>query len=144
MLLFIDRIRWNTIVNDNADYELLIDYTFWWSVIVTLIALLVAFVAAQLISWRPDRSDYRMRKIWYFGILAGVVVLFWVYNYFFVSPNIQNKALLIDFSSLISFGYIYERIVGIIIAYVLVGILGRILFPKSKFASIFSGLFNKK
>lgn len=141
---FFQRIPWQTIVNDNTDYELLIDNTFWLTVIVTLFAFIVAIVISQAISWRPDRSDYAKRKIWYFVILVVAIVLFWGYNYFKVSPNIQNKALLIDFSSLMSFGYIYKCIVGIIIAYVLVGILGRILFPKSKFASIFSGLFNKK
>ena len=144
MLLFIDRFPWKTIVNDNADYELLKDNTLWLAVIVTISALFFAFIAAQLISWRPDRSDYAKRKILYIVVLVVTIVLFWGYNYFFVRPNIQNKALLIDFSSLMSFGYIYWCIVGILSVYLMFGVLARLFFPKSKFASIFSGLFNKK
>ena len=133
---FFQRIPWQTIVNNSNDYKILTDTTTTLSILSALAALLLSLGIAQYISWRPDKSDYGIRKKVYYLILIVIVVIFWSYNYFHVSTYIDNNSLNLKFSSFPK-GHIYINIVYILTIYLLFGYLGAKIFSKSKFASIF-------
>jgi ABC-type glycerol-3-phosphate transport system permease component len=137
MLLFIDRFPWRTLVETNDQYELLTDNTFWLSIILAVAALIIAFFLAQTIAYQPDKSDFRKRKRMFYIIGLLSLILFWVYNYFIVSPKIINDAFNIKFSSIASFGYIYRMLLLIAGIYGLGGFVFAKAFKNNKFGSIF-------
>jgi ABC-type sulfate transport system permease subunit len=137
MLLFIDRFPWNTLVEDNDQYLLLTDNTFWLSIITAVIALTTAYIFAQIIAYQPDKSDFRARKRMFIFIGLFSLIIFWFYNYFMVSPKIMNDAFNIKFSSLASFGYIYQMLLLIAVIYGIGGFILAKIRKNDKFGTIF-------
>jgi hypothetical protein len=137
MLLFIDRFLWRTLVETNDQYELLTDTTFWLSIIISVVALFFSYFIAQSIAYQPDKSDIKTRKRMFYIVGAISLILFWVHNYFIVSPKIINDAFNIKFSSIASFGYIYQMLLLIAGIYLVVGFAIAKTFKNNKFGTIF-------
>lgn len=137
MLLFINRFPWKTLVETNDQYELLIDNTLWLSITLAITALSVTYLIAQRIDYQPDKSDFKTRKRMFYIILIASLSISFIYNYFIVSPKIINDAFNIKFSSIVSFGYIYQMLLLITVIYFVIGYAMAKAFKNNKFGTIF-------
>lgn len=110
-----------------------------------IIAMLVAFsisvlVAQMMIAYQPrnDRS-YVRRRLWSAIICVVVALGFWLYNQLVVMGTITKKPLQDKFAitNLVCLAII-------VIGYAVLGLIGSLVFRKSKFATIFFKSANKK
>lgn len=56
---------------------------------VAVVLLIVAAMVAMMISYRPDNSDCRSRKVWFWVISALAPVLTFIIAFFFVYKGIK-------------------------------------------------------
>lgn len=137
MLLFIFRFPWRTIVQDNLDYELLTDTTFWLTVIIAIIAFGLTYLISESIPYKPDKSDYSKRKKAFYFIGFIMIILQWAYNYFWVSSKINNAALTAQFANISSIGFIYQMIGLFILIYLGLCFAFAKILSKRKFGTLF-------
>ena len=137
MLLFIFRFPWRTIVQDNLDYELLTDTTFWLTVIIAIIAFGLTYLISESIPYKPDKSDYSKRKKAFYFIGFIMIILQWAYNYFWVSSKINNAALTAQFANISSIGFIYQMIGLFILIYLGLCLAFAKILSKRKFGTLF-------
>lgn len=137
MLLFIFRFPWRTIVQDNLDYELLTDTTFWLTVIIAIIAFGLTYLISESIPYKPDKSDYSKRKKAFYFIGFIMIILQWAYNYFWVSSKINNAALTAQFANISSIGFIYQMIGLFILIYLVLCFVFAKILSKRKFGTLF-------
>jgi uncharacterized membrane protein YidH (DUF202 family) len=108
------------------------------AILVSILALGFAYFVAQNIPNKPDKSDFKNRKIAFFMIGIGIVLIFGLYNYYYVSTYIQIPMLNLEFSSLTSFSYINKMILLIGVIYFGVGYFVSKYSKKNKIGRAFS------
>ncbi len=104
-----------------------------YGLIVAIVALVIAFLIANLINWEGGKTDssYMKRRIWF--IITGVTAMisFFLYNSIIVMDKIAKAPLQAKFSNsnLIT-------IVGILLIFFVGGIITMMIFRTSKWGSI--------
>jgi len=115
------------------DLKALIGETYMYAVIIAVVALVLAFIIANLIKYQGGRynTDHIKRRIWF--IVIGVIapIAFWLYNSMYVASFITRAPLLARFktANLIA----TSSLLGI---YVVLGIITMLLMRRSKWGSI--------
>jgi fumarate reductase subunit D len=137
MLLFTFRFPWNTMVESKLDYDLLTDTTMTMAIVFSVGALILAFAVAQMISNKPDKSDFKSRKTTFFAIGIIIILAFVAYNYFYVSKFIDKAMFSLQFSSLTAFSYLYQMILLMIAIYFISGFVLSKVLKNNKFGTIF-------
>jgi hypothetical protein len=113
--------------------DALISQTYMYGLIVAVVALVIAFLIANLINWEGGKTDssYMKRRIWF--IITGVTALigFFLYNSIIVMDKIAKAPLQAKFSNsnLIT-------IAGILLIFFVGGIITMMIFRTSKWGSI--------
>lgn len=102
-----------------------------YGMIVAAVALALAVAIAFMISWRSDRKDYIIRRIWFIVIGLALPVLNWFYNLQIIVPKIQNPG----FQSMFRQTNLYVLLAAIAV-YAIVGVILMFAFRNSKFGSI--------
>ncbi|MBR3724891.1 MAG: hypothetical protein IKN11_05815 [Bacteroidales bacterium] len=114
--------------------------TYVYAVIAMLVAFSISVIVAQMIAYQPrnDRS-YVRRRLWSAIICVVFALGFWLYNQLVVIGTITKMPLQDKFAmtNLLC-------LVIIVIGYALLGLIGSLVFRKSKFATIFFKSANKK
>jgi hypothetical protein len=114
------------------EVQALINETYMYAVIISIVAVVLAFFIAKAINWggKNDTSHIK-RRIWY--IITGIVaaVLFFLYNALYVSPYITRAPLLAQFST----ANILATLVLLGI-YAVLGIITMLIMRQSKWGSI--------
>jgi Na+/H+-translocating membrane pyrophosphatase len=111
----------------------LINETYMYAVIIGIVAVVLAFLIANLIKWGGGKNDtsHIKRRVWY--IITGVVstIAFYLYNALYVSSHIQKAPLQAKFSTA-------EILATLIVlgVYVLLGIITMLIMRRSKWGSI--------
>jgi membrane-associated HD superfamily phosphohydrolase len=123
----------NSIIYKNLnDVAILQNTTYLLAFIAALIALAIAFVIANFVAYEggltPRDHVKRTWAYWLVGIIT--TASFFVYNYFLVSPKV-SIAFKPDFEKTI-----YVATLAVLVVYILLGLIFRQLFKKSKFGTI--------
>jgi H+/gluconate symporter-like permease len=112
--------------------DALIGETYMYAIIIAIIALVIAYIIANLFNWggKNDKSHIR-RRVWY--IIIGIVAptMFFLYNALFVARSITKAPLLARFSTANVLATLTE--LGI---YLFIGILSMVILRSSKWGSI--------
>ena len=108
----------NTIIKTPQQLSDAITNAWIFGFIVVGFAILIAFIIALIINWRPDRRDYITRRFWF--ILIGIIftIGYWLYNLESIVPTIQNVGFKNKFES-----NNYWILTVTIITYFVVGII---------------------
>lgn len=125
--------------NSLVQVNQLIDNTYVLAFVVVGVAVCLAMLVATLIAWQgtPDKS-YIKRRIWYGIILFVSAFGFWIYNFLYIAPQIQN----IGWRNM--FEACNNKCLGItIVVNIIVGVILMCFFRKSKFASILFSIKRK-
>ena len=113
--------------------EALIGETYIYALIIAIVALVLAFVIANLIKWGGGKSDtsHVKRRVWYIivGILAPIA--FFLYNTLYVSGYISKAPLLATFKTANMLATL--ALLGV---YVVIGIVTMFILRRSKWGSI--------
>ena len=115
------------------EVEALIGETYMYAVIVAVIAIVLAFLIANVIKYQGGKNatDHIKRRIWY--ILIGLIttICFFLYNAIYVSDFIAKAPLQAKFST--------ANIIATLIVlggYAVLGIMTMLIFRSSKWGSI--------
>lgn len=115
------------------DLEALISNTYMYAVIVAIIALVIAYIAVNLIKYKGGKNsaDHIKRRVWF--IIVGVIaaIAFYMYNDLVVSSTILKAPLQARFS--IANIVATLSLMGV---YVIIGLLLMMLMRSSKWGSI--------
>lgn len=113
--------------------QALIGDTYMYAVIIGILALVLAFVIANIIKYQGGKNpkDHITRLIWY--IVIGLIspIGFFLYNALFVSNHITKAPLQAKFSSASLLATL--SILGI---YIVIGIVTMLIMRSSKWGSI--------
>jgi len=113
--------------------QALIGDTYMYAVIVALVAVVIAYLVANLIKWGGGKFDtsHVKRRVWY--IIIGIITLiaFYLYNTLYVGGFITRAPLLAKFKTANLFATLC--ILGV---YVALGIVTMLLLRRSKWGSI--------
>ena len=113
--------------------EALIGETYMYAAIIAIVALVLAYIVANLIKYGGGRNstDHIKRRLWYIiiGIIAPVV--FFLYNTLYVSSYITKAPLQAQFSTANIFATL--EVLGI---YIVIGIVTMLIIRHSKWCSI--------
>jgi hypothetical protein len=120
-------------INTLKELDALIGTTYMYAVIVTIVAVVVAFIIANLIKYQGGRNanDHIKRRIGF--IVVGLIapISFFLYNHLFVSAFITKAPLAAKFSK----ANIMATLI-ILGGYVVLGIVTMLIFRSSKWGSI--------
>ena len=120
-------------INTATQLALLQQQTYIWAAVIIIAAWLISLLIAQVIPYRPGRdTSYIYRRIWSIVLCLISVLGYLVYNFTVVMPNIRRIQLKDDFSTTI-----WVCFAAMIVLYALAGWVVSIVFPRSKFATIF-------
>ena len=115
------------------EVEALIGETYMYAGIVAVIAIILAFIIANVIKYQGGKNatDHIKRRIWY--ILIGLIatICFFLYNAIYVSDFITKAPLQAKFST--------ANIIATLIVlggYAVLGIVTMLIFRSSKWGSI--------
>ena len=112
--------------------EALIEQTYMFAIILSLLALVLALVIAKIIKYGGKNSrDHIKRLIWYIVVGFAAPIGFYLYNFFFVMDSITKPPLVAKFSSANILATLL--VIGI---YLVLGVITMVLFRKSKWGSI--------
>ncbi len=113
--------------------QALIGETYMYAAIIAIVALVLAFIIANVIKFGGGRNatDHIKRRVWY--IIIGIItpVAFFLYNAFYVDSFITKAPLKAQFSTANIVATL--EVLGI---YVAVGILTMLLMRSTKWGSI--------
>jgi uncharacterized membrane protein len=113
--------------------QALIGQTYMYAVIIAIVALVLAYIIANIINFQGGKNptDHITRRIWYIVIGLVATVAFFLYNALYVISYIEKSALQGKFST----ANILATIV-LLGVYVIVGILTMLMMRRSKWGSI--------
>lgn len=115
------------------EVQALIGETYMYAVIIGIVAIVLAFIIANLIKWQGGRNprDHVKRRVWY--IIIGLVfpIAFFLYNNLYVSSYIAKAPLQAKFSTANIFATLI--VLGV---YVVVGIITMMVMRSTKWGSI--------
>ncbi len=113
--------------------DALISQTYMYGIIIAIIALVLAFIIANIINWQGGKNptDHVTRRIWYIIIGLVATIAFFLYNALYVSTNITKAPLQAKFSNANILATL--AVLGV---YVVVGILTMLIMRRSKWGSI--------
>ncbi|MDR1720776.1 MAG: hypothetical protein LBR67_11790 [Dysgonamonadaceae bacterium] len=113
--------------------EALIGETYMYALIIGIIAVVLAFIIANLVKYQGGKNptDHITRRIWY--IVIGIIapIAFFLYNSLYVSNYITKAPLQAKFSSANLFASL--AVLGV---FVVLGILTMLFMRRSKWGSI--------
>jgi hypothetical protein len=113
--------------------QALIGETYMYAVIIGIVAVVLAFIIANLVKYQGGKNptDHITRRIWY--IIIGLVapVAYFLYNALYVSSYITKAPLQAKFSTANILATL--AVLGV---YVIVGILTMLIMRRSKWGSI--------
>jgi sensor domain CHASE-containing protein len=113
--------------------DALIGQTYIYAIIGAVVALVLAFLIANLIKFEGGKNsrDHIKRRVWY--IVLGIVFTFsfYLYNALYVSDYITKSSLQAKFSTANLFSTLV--LLGI---YIVVGLLTMVLIRSSKWGSV--------
>jgi beta-lactamase regulating signal transducer with metallopeptidase domain len=113
--------------------QALIGETYMYAAIIAIVALVLAFIIANVIKYEGGKNatDHIKRRVWY--IIVGIItpIAFFLYNVFYVSTFISKAPLKAQFSTANTLATL--EVLGI---YLVVGILTMLLMRSSKWGSI--------
>jgi Na+/H+-dicarboxylate symporter len=120
-------------IEKQKDLDALIGETYMYAVIVAVVALVLAFIIANVIKYQGGKNatDHIKRRVWY--IITGIVapIGFFLYNNLYVSDFIKTRVLETKFSTANNLATLV--VLGV---YVIVGILLMLVMRSSKWGSI--------
>jgi quinol-cytochrome oxidoreductase complex cytochrome b subunit len=112
--------------------EALNGQTYMYAIIIAIIALVVAFIIANLIQWGGKNStDHIKRRVWFIIVGVTTPIAFFLFNAFYVNNFISTAPLQSQFSN--------TNIIATVIllgVYVLVGVITMLVLRRSKWGSI--------
>ncbi len=115
------------------EVQALIGENYIYAIIVGVVALVLAFIIAQLIKWQGGKNprDHVNRRIWF--IIIGIIspVAFFLFNTLYVSSFITKAPLKAQFSTANIFATFI--VLGV---YIVVGIITMMIMRSSKWGSI--------
>lgn len=113
--------------------QALIGETYMYAVIIAIVALVLAYIIANMINFQGGKNptDHITRRIWYIVIGLVATVAFFLYNALYVIGYIEKAPLQAKFSTANILATL--ALLGI---YALVGILTMLMMRRSKWGSI--------
>lgn len=122
-------------INTAKQLAILQQETYIWAAAIIIVAWLISLLIAQVIPYKPGRdTSYIYRRIWSIVLCVIPVLGYLIYNFTVVMPDINIKKIQLkdDFSTTIwiCFG-------AMIIFYALAGWIVSMVFPRSKYATVF-------
>lgn len=111
----------------------LIGDTYVYAVIIGILALILAFIVANLIKYQGGKNpkDHITRLIWYIVVGLIMPIGFFLYNALFVSNHITKAPLQAKFSTANLLATL-----AILLIYIIIGILTMLIMRSSKWGSI--------
>lgn len=120
-------------INTAKQLALLQQQTYIWAAVIIISAWLISLLIAQVTPYKPGRdTSYLSRRIWSIVLCVVSVLGFLIYNFTVVMPDIKKIQLKDDFSTTI-----WICFAAMIVIYVLAGWIVSMVFPRSKYATIF-------
>ena len=119
-------------IDSRRPLEALIGETYMYAVIIAIVAVVLAFVVANMIKYGGKNStDHIKRRIWF--IIIGIVtpIAFFLYNALYVSDFITTAPLKAQFSTANIFATLV--VLGV---YAALGMITMFLLRRSKWGSI--------
>lgn len=115
------------------ELEALISNTYMYAIIIAIVALVIAYIAVNLIKYRGGKhsNDHIKRRVWYIIIGIFTARSFFMYNNLIVSSSIAKAPLQAKFSTANILATL--SVLGI---YGIVGIVTMLIMRSSKWGSI--------
>jgi uncharacterized membrane protein YcgQ (UPF0703/DUF1980 family) len=115
------------------ELEALISNTYMYAIIIAIVALVIAYIAVNLIKYRGGKhsNDHIKRRVWYIIIGIFTAISFFMYNNLIVSSSIAKAPLQAKFSTANILATL--SVLGI---YGIVGIVTMLIMRSSKWGSI--------
>lgn len=115
------------------EIEALMGTTYMYAAIIAIVALVLAFIIANIIKYSGGKNstDHIKRRVWYIAIGFVTPIAFFLYNAFYVSGYISKAPLKAQFSTANIFATL-----GILCVYTVVGVLTMLMIRRSKWGSI--------
>lgn len=120
-------------IENISQLNALITNTYVYAIILSIIALVLAYVIANIIKYqggKKDKSNVK-RRVWFIIIGIVIPILFYLYNYMFILSNIARPPLQARFLST-------NLITSLLILFVFfaVGLITMVFLRRSKWGSI--------
>ncbi len=120
-------------INTAKQLALLQQQTYIWAAVIIIAAWLISLLIAQVTPFKPGRdTSYIFRRIWSIVLCVIPVLGYLIYNFTVVMPDIRKIQLKDDFSTTI-----WICFVAMIVFYALAGWIVSLVFPRSKYATVF-------
>ena len=120
-------------INTTKQLALLQQQTYIWAAAIVIAAWLISLLIAQITPYKPGRdTSYISRRIWSIVLCVVSVLGYLIYNFTVVMPDIKKIQLKDDFSTTV-----WICFVAMIVIYALTGWIVSMLFPRSKYATVF-------
>lgn len=120
-------------INTPKQLAILQQETYIWAAVIIIAAWLLSLLIAQVTPYKPGRdTSYISRRIWSIVLCLVSVLGYLIYNFTVVMPDIKKIQLKDNFSTTIwiCFG-------AMIVIYALAGWIVSMVFPRSKYATVF-------
>jgi Na+/H+-dicarboxylate symporter len=115
------------------EVQALIGETYMYAVIAAIVAVVLAYIIANLIKWGGGKRDssHIKRRVWFIIVGIAAPIGFFLYNALYVSNYITKAPLQAKFST----SNILTTLV-LLGVYVVLGIVTMLIFRRSKWGSI--------
>lgn len=115
------------------EVQALIGETYMYAVIIAIVALVLAFIIANIVKWQGGRNPtcHITRRVWFIIIGLVATIAFFLYNALYVSTFILKAPLQAKFSTANILATL--AVLGV---YLIVGILTMLIMRRSKWGSI--------
>lgn len=120
-------------INTAKQLAILQQETYIWAAFIIIAAWLLSLLIAQVIPYKPGRdTSYISRRIWSIVLCLVSVLGYLIYNFTVVMPDIKKIQLKDNFSTTV-----WICFAAMIVIYVLAGWIVSLVFPRSKYATVF-------
>lgn len=120
-------------INTTKQLALLQQQTYIWAAVIIIAAWLISLLIAQVTPYKPGRdTSYISRRIWSIILCVVSVLGYLIYNFTVVMPDIKKIQLKDNYSTTV-----WICFVAMIVFYALAGWIVSVVFPRSKYATIF-------
>ena len=120
-------------INTAKQLALLQQQTYIWAAAIIIAAWLISLLIAQATPFKPGRdTSYIFRRIWSIVLCVIPVLGYLIYNFTVVMPDIRKIQLKDNFSTTI-----WICFVAMIVIYALAGWIVSVVFPRSRYATVF-------
>lgn len=120
-------------INTAKQLALLQQQTYIWAAVIIIAAWLISLLIAQVTPYKPGRdTSYISRRIWSIILCVVSVLGYLIYNFTVVMPDIKKIQLKDNYSTTV-----WICFVAMIVFYALAGWIVSVVFPRSKYATIF-------